>query len=103
MIHSHPSNPADGRHSVSAGRRSRVPVQQSAGLRLFPESLPYGPQLAGYLPHRVAKIPVLGSLHHYLISGTFDIQDILAVGCSAATAFLFGQLTKREKHDAVQS
>lgn len=57
----------------------------------------FGPTLAGYLPRWVDTIPVLENLPSYLISGTFDILDILAISCGAATALLIGQLTKTER------
>lgn len=60
-----------------------------------------GPELASRLPEWAEKIPVMNNIDSVLTSGTFDVQDILAIACGAATALLIGQLTRKEKQDAI--
>lgn len=60
----------------------------------------YGTHLAVYLPQWFEKIPVIENFQNYLVHGTFDSHDVLAIGCGTLTALIIGQLTKGGHNNA---
>ena len=56
----------------------------------------YGTHLAGYIPKWFESVPILENLRDYLVNGTFDSYDLLAIGLGSLTAFLIGQLLHKE-------
>jgi hypothetical protein len=54
----------------------------------------YGAALAEYLPRWIKKVPVIENLDNYLVYGTFDVCDLIAIAAGILTAFGIGQLTK---------
>ena len=60
----------------------------------------YGDVLIDYLPQWVVKIPLAENLPNYLVNGTFDIYDLLAVSAGALVAFFIGHFTTRGSSDA---
>jgi len=63
---------------------------------LFELGQKYGTRLAGYIPKWFESVPILENLRDYLVNGTFDSYDLLAIGLGSLTAFLIGQLLHKE-------
>lgn len=60
----------------------------------------YGVQLLDYLPQWLEKVPITENLKNYLIYGTFDICDVLAITLGSITAFVIGELLKKGGNNA---
>jgi hypothetical protein len=54
----------------------------------------YGAQFLDYLPQWLAKVPITENLRDYLIYGTFDSYDLLAITLGSITAFVIGESIK---------
>jgi hypothetical protein len=63
---------------------------------LFELGQKYGSQFAPYLPEWLEKAAIAENLKNFLINGTFDIYDLMAIGLGALTAFLIGELLSRK-------
>jgi len=63
----------------------------------------YGTQLLDYLPHWLGKASITENLRKYLIYGTFDICDLLAITLGSITAFVIGESISRGGKNAKQN
>ena len=59
---------------------------------LFELGQKYGIQLVGYIPKWFESFPILENLKNYLVNGTFDFYDLIAIGLGSLTAFFIGEL-----------
>jgi hypothetical protein len=48
--------------------------------------------LAEYIPPWFGAVPILENLRNYLINGSFDVYDLMAIGRGSLTAFEIGEL-----------
>ena len=63
----------------------------------------YGAQLLDYLPQWLERLTITENLRNYLIYGTFDNFDLLAITLGSITAFVIGESINKGGKNAKQN